>query len=335
MDRIAVVTGGAGFIGSHAVDSLLARKFKVRIIDNLSGGRLSNLQHGNSSNEVEFFESDICTLDRTSAIFRGADLVLHFAGMGDIVPSVERPYDYMKTNVIGTVRVLEAARYAGVRQFVYAASSSCYGADPPTPTDETAPIVTEYPYALSKFQGEQLVLHWSRVYGLSANAIRIFNAYGVRSRTSGAYGAVMGVFLKQKLEGAPFTVVGDGRQMRDFVYVTDVAEAFVLAGLSDYTCRVWNLGSGKPQSINDLVELLGGDVVRLPERPGEPNVTWADISAIQGDLRWSPKVSFAEGVKEVLINIEKWKDAPLWDEASIYRATQSWFRALGSGGVAT
>ncbi len=330
--RIAVVTGGAGFIGSHAVDSLLRRGFKVRIIDDLSGGRLRNVEHVIDLDEVDFFEMDICTLERQSRIFEGTDLVLHFAGVGDIVPSVERPHDYMRINVLGTVRALEAARYAKVRRFVYAASSSCYGANPPAPTDELAPIVTEYPYALSKYQGEQAVFHWSNVYGLSANAIRIFNAYGTRSRTSGAYGAVMGVFLKQKLEGAPFTVVGDGSQLRDFVYVTDVAEAFVLAAMSTHTGRVWNLGSGNPQSINHLVELLGGDVVNLPRRPGEPHVTWADSTAIRNDLGWAQKVSFEEGVNQILDNIAYWKDAPLWDEKSIAQATESWFHTLGSGG---
>lgn len=332
MSRIAVVTGGAGFIGSHAVDSLLSRGFQVRIIDDLSGGRLRNVEHVVDLDEVDFFEMDICALERQSPIFEGTDLVLHFAGVGDIVPSVERPHDYMRVNVLGTVRALEAARYSKVRRFVYAASSSCYGANPPTPTDELAPIVAEYPYALSKYQGEQAVFHWSNVYGLSANAIRIFNAYGTRSRTSGAYGAVMGVFLKQKLEGAPFTVVGDGSQLRDFVFVTDVAEAFVLAALSSHSGRVWNLGSGAPQSINHLVELLGGDVVYLPRRPGEPDVTWADSTAIRNDLGWSPKVSFEEGVEQILENIAYWKDAPLWDERAIAQATESWFHTLGAGG---
>ena len=330
--RIAVVTGGAGFIGSHAVDCLLNNGFDVRIVDNLSGGRLENIQHVLDDRAVDLFEVDVCTISHDSPIFMGADLVLHFAGVGDIVPSVQNPLDYMRTNVLGTVRVLEAARYSSVRRVVYAASSSCYGANPPTPTNELAPIDLMYPYALSKYQGEQAAFHWSRVYGLSVNSIRIFNAYGTRSRTSGAYGAVMGVFLKQKLEGAPFTVVGSGQQLRDFVYVTDVAEAFVSAGLSPMSGCVWNLGSGHPQSINRLVQLLGGDVVHLPKRPGEPESTWADPGRIRADLGWSSRVSFEEGVDLILGNIEYWSDAPLWDEQSIAEATRSWFRSLGQEG---
>lgn len=328
--RVAVVTGGAGFIGSHAVDCLVARGYSVRVIDDLSGGRLANLEVALAGGNVTLHEQDICALEPDSAVFTGAELVLHFAGIGDIVPSVERPMDYMTTNVIGTVRVLEASRAAGVRRLVYAASSSCYGAKPPTPTSEQAPIVTEYPYALSKHLGEQAAFHWMHVYGLSVNSIRIFNAYGTRSRTSGAYGAVFGVFLKQKLANAPFTVVGDGSQGRDFVYVTDVAEAFVRAAESDLAGRVWNLGCSNPQTINRLVELLGGPVVNLPKRPGEPDVTWADTAAIQRDLQWVPQISFEEGVARVLADIEYWAEAPLWDEASIASATASWFDMLSS-----
>jgi UDP-glucose 4-epimerase len=327
-EPIAVVTGGAGFIGSHAVDALLARGFSVRVVDDLRGGRLANLAHVLDGGRVDFHEIDICDLSPDSAIFTGADLVLHFAGIGDIVPSVERPADYMQTNVMGTVRVLEAARHAQVRRLVYSASSSCYGAHPPVPTDEDCPIVTEYPYALSKYLGEQAAFHWMKVYGLSVNSIRIFNAYGTRSRTSGAYGAVFGVFLKQKLAGKPFTVVGDGTQRRDFVFVTDVAEAFVRAALVEESGRIWNLGSGNPQSVNRLVELLGGPVVHIPRRPGEPAATWADPTAINRDLDWVPTVSFEQGVATVVENIDYWAEAPLWDEESIATATEPWFRLL-------
>ena len=220
--------------------------------------------------------------------------------------------------------MLEAARHAGVKRFVYAASSSCYGlAD--VPTREDHPIDTKYPYALSKYMGELAALHWHKVYGLPVNVIRIFNAYGTRSRTSGAYGAVFGVFLRQKLAGQPFTVVGDGTQRRDFLYVTDVAEAFVAAAETSRIGEIWNLGAGNPQSVNRLVELLGGTVTYIPKRPGEPDCTWADIAKITSELRWAPKVSFEEGVGRILDNIDYWREAPLWDAASIATATKTWF----------
>jgi UDP-glucose 4-epimerase len=325
--RIAVVTGGAGFIGSHMVDLLVERGYAVRVIDNLVGGREANLEHHKRNADVVLARSDIRDFEPGDKLFDGADCVFHFAGIGDIVPSIERPMEYMSVNVQGTVHMLECARHAGAKKFVYAASSSCYGLAA-TPTREDHPIAPQYPYALSKYQGEQAVLHWHKVYRLPVNSIRIFNAYGTRSRTSGAYGAVFGVFLRQKLAGKPFTVVGDGRQSRDFLYASDVAGAFLMAGETDRSGEIWNLGAGNPQPVNRLVELLDGPVVHIPKRPGEPDCTFADISKIRHDLGWTQKVSFEEGVRRVLANIEYWRDAPLWDPDSIANATAGWFKAL-------
>jgi UDP-glucose 4-epimerase len=328
--QIAVVTGGAGFIGSHMVDHLLDRNYRVRVIDNLSGGRLANLAHHRGNPDLAFEQADIRDLEPDAALFDGADYVLHFAGIGDIVPSIERPIEYMDTNVQGTVRVLECARRAGVRKFVYAASSSCYGLAS-VPTREDHPIAPQYPYALSKYQGEQAAFHWHRVYRLPVNSIRIFNAYGTRVRTTGAYGAVFGVFFKQKLASKPFTVVGDGTQKRDFLYASDVASAFLLAAESEKAGEIWNLGAGNPQSVNRLVELIGGDVVHIPKRPGEPDVTWADISKIKSELGWRPRIAFEQGVGWMMAEIDNWRDAPLWDPESIRQATRTWFEALAAG----
>ena len=180
--KIAVVTGGAGFIGSHMVDLLAARGYVVRIIDNLAGGREANIAHHGNNADVVFKRSDIRDCEPGDAVFENADYVFHFAGIGDIVPSIERPIEYMSVNAQGTVRVLECARQAGVNKFVYAASSSCYGIAA-TPTREDHPITPQYPYALSKYQGEQAAFHWHKVYQLPVNSVRIFNAYGTRSRT--------------------------------------------------------------------------------------------------------------------------------------------------------
>ncbi len=321
---LAVVTGGAGFIGSHMVDLLVARGYRVHVIDNLIGGRRENLAHHEGNPEVLLYPLDIRALEAGHESFAGAELVFHFAGIGDIVPSIERPLDYMSVNVQGTVQVLECARAAQVRKLVYAASSSCYGLAA-TPTREDHPLDPKYPYALSKLQGEQAAFHWHKVYGLPVNSIRIFNAYGTRSRTSGAYGAVFGVFLRQKLAGAPLTVVGDGSQSRDFLYVTDVAAAFLAAALHPGAGQVYNLGAGKPQTVNRLAELLGGERVTLPKRPGEPDCTWAEINKIQTELGWSPQVSFEQGVAEILAQIDYWRNAPLWDAISIANATKTWF----------
>lgn len=327
---VAVVTGGAGFIGSHMVDLLIEGGYEVRVIDNLVGGREENLAHLRDDRLV-FERRDIRSFMPDDTLFRGAKYVFHFAGIGDIVPSIERPLEYMSANVQGTAHMLECARHAGVKKFVYAASSSCYGlADVPTREDHrTDP---QYPYALSKYQGEQACFHWHRVYRLPVNSIRIFNAYGTRSRTSGAYGAVFGVFLKQKLEGKPFTVVGDGTQSRDFLYVTDVVRAFYSAAEADQVGEIYNLGAGNPQAVNRLIALLGGPVVHIPKRPGEPDCTWADITKIKTQLGWAQRITFEEGVQRILDNIEYWRNAPLWDPETIAKATKTWFVMLSSKG---
>lgn len=327
---LAVVTGGAGFIGSHMVDLLLEQGFRVHVIDNLVSGREENLAHLKSNPDVAVEFRDLLDYGPSDSFFDGASYIFHFAGIGDIVPSIEQPMKYMAANVQGTVHALECARaqQRTLKKMVYAASSSCYGLARELPTTEHAPISTEYPYALSKYQGEQALLHWGKVYKLPVNAIRIFNAYGTRSRTTGAYGAVIGVFLKQKLEGKPFTVVGDGTQKRDFLYATDVARAFLAVAERGHLSEVYNLGAGNPQSVNRLVELLGGDVTYIPKRPGEPDVTWADISKIQAHTGWKPLVSFEQGIQKVLDNIDYWRNAPLWDPASIEKATKVWFDSL-------
>jgi len=326
--KVAVVTGGAGFIGSHVVDLLLTKGFEVRIIDNLIGGREANFaQHANNS-ALRFEKRDIRKIKSKDLIFKDVKYVLHFAGIGDIVPSIEAPEEYMDVNVQGTIKVLEAARWNDASKFVYAASSSCYGIAT-TPTDEEHSIHPQYPYALSKYMGEQASFHWNKVYGLPVNSLRIFNAFGTRSRTSGAYGAVFGVFLRQILANTPLTVVGDGNQRRDFLYVTDVAQAFFAAAGTKLSGQIWNLGAGSPQSILHLVKLLRGTATFIPKRPGEPSCTHANINKIRRDLNWSPKISFEEGVAKTLDDINYWKEAPLWDSASIENATKKWFQYLG------
>jgi UDP-glucose 4-epimerase len=328
MENIAVVTGGAGFIGSHMVDLLIDRGFSVRVIDNLTGGHRKNLDHLAGNLKLVCHWQDIRELEPSSDIFKGAKFVFHLAGIGDIVPSIEKPVSYMDVNVQGTVRVLECARAAAVQKLVYASSSSCYGLAA-TPTDEQHPIAPQYPYALSKYLGEQTAFHWHQVYALPVNAICIFNAYGPRVRTTGVYGAVFGVFLRQKLAGKPYTVVGDGTQTRDFVYVTDVAAAFLAAAETEIVGERFNVGAGNPQSINQLVELLGGKVTYVPKRPGEPHCTWANIDKITSLIGWRPVVSFEQGVRNMTGEIDRWNDAPLWDPDSIAKATETWFRYLG------
>lgn len=331
MTKHTLVTGGAGFIGSHLVERLLSEGHQVTVVDNFSTGRMQNLAHLQNCPTLRIEKVDVTNFAGLCSLFEGVDWVFHLAGLADIVPSIQNPLGYHTANVDGTISVVEAARLTRVQRLVYAASSSCYGLPDIFPTPETAPIRPMYPYALTKNLGEQYVLHWHKIYGLPANALRLFNVYGPRSRTTGAYGAVFGVFLAQKLAGKPFTVVGDGTQTRDFTFVTDVADAFLETAKSDISGEVFNVGSGNTYSINSLVRLLGGDVTYIDKRPGEPDCTFADTSRIRNALGWQPKVAFEDGVKIMLDNIEMWRNAPVWDPASVLEATRDWFKYLGKG----
>ena len=324
-----IVTGGAGFIGSHITERLLGDGHEVTVLDNFSTGRQENLRHLTEFENLNVVHADISVQEEIAEYFEGMDWVFHIAALADIVPSIVNPSLYHKSNVDGTVSILEASRNARVKRFIYAASSSCYGLTKKFPTPESAKTEPEYPYALTKFIGEQYVMHWGKVYDLPVVSLRMFNVYGPRSRTSGTYGAVFGVFLAQKLAGKPFTVVGDGTQTMDFVYVRDVADAYLKAAESNVTNEIFNVGSGNAYSINRLVELLGGDVIFVPKRPGEPDCTFGDISKIKGTLGWHPKVTFEEGVKTMLKNIEYWNEAPVWEPEAINEATEEWFKYLG------
>lgn len=324
-----LVTGGAGFIGSHLVDRLLADAHEVAVLDNFSTGRQENLMHHHNEKRLRLIEVDVQNRAAIHKYFNDVDWVFHLAALADIVPSIENPEAYFRSNVDGTLAVLEAVRNSpGIKKFLYAASCSCYGIPRQYPTPETAPIKPQYPYALTKYLGEQMVLHWGRLYKIPVVSLRLFNVYGPRSRTSGTYGAVLGVFLAQKLAGRPFTVVGNGEQTRDFTYVTDVVDAFICAAESEHINEIFNVGSGATCSINQLVKQLGGEVEYIPRRPGEPDCTFADITRITELLGWRPRVSFAEGVAKVLENIEYWRQAPLWTRESIAGATKGWFKYL-------
>lgn len=324
----AIVTGGAGFIGSHMVDLLIENNFEVVIIDNLVNGRVDNFSHHKGN--VTFHNLDLCKTVNLIDYIQGADYVFHFAALADIVPSINNPIQYHKANVEGTLNLLEACKdLKGLKKFIYAASSSCYGIPEKYPTPETSAIKPEYPYAHTKRVGEEYALHWATVYNIPVISMRFFNVYGPRHRTSGAYGAVFGVFLAQRINNKPLTIVGDGEQTRDFTFVTDVVNACYVASQSEFSNQIFNVGSGNTYSINYLAELLGGEKIYIPKRPGEPQCTFADISKINKLLDWSPSVKFEDGVKIMFDNIDFWKDAPIWNENSIKEATQVWFDCLG------
>ena len=269
-----VVTGGAGFIGSHLVDRLVADGRQVRVIDNFRKGSPQNLEQHEGCKSVEIVRADVTDLDALGHALEGAERVFHLAALADIVPSIEHPEIYFQSNVVGTLNVLQAAHAVGVKRLVYAASSSCYGIPDEYPTSEAAEIRPQYPYALTKYMGEQLVTHWGEVYNLPALSLRFFNVYGPRVRTDGAYGAVFGVFLAQLIAGKPLTIVGDGTQTRDFTFVTDAVDALITAADSDKSGNILNVGSRNTYSVNRLVELrtagrqFSGAYSQAPGRTG-------------------------------------------------------------------
>ncbi len=319
-----IVTGGCGFLGSHLVEHLVKKNHEVIVIDNLSTGNIKNIKNL----KVKFVKADIANKEKISKYFKNVDWVFHIAALADIVPSIENPKNYFSSNVIGTFNVIELCKNKKIKKFIYISSSSCYGIPKFYPTKENSKIKTEYPYALTKYLGEEIVMHWGKVYKIPVVSLRCFNIYGPKSRTSGTYGAVMGVFLAQKLKKKPFTIVGDGNQKRDFTYVTDVVEAIITAAKSRIKNEIFNLGTGKSISINYLAKLIKGKITYIPKRPGEPNITLADIKKIKKKLNWKPKVSIEQGVKKVLLEIDFWKNAPVWTKDKIKIATKSWFKYL-------
>lgn len=329
----AIVTGGAGFIGSHLIDKLLNeyKDIKITVLDNFSTGRKENLDH--IKDRIKIIECDLSIRGIWENEFNEVSYVFHLAALADVVPSIKNPLEYFNSNVNGTFNVLEACKNKNIKKLVYSASSSCYGIPENYPTKEDSKIDTQYPYALTKRMGEELVLHWSKIFNVPSVSLRLFNVYGPRSRTSGTYGAVIGVFLAQKIAGKPYTVVGDGNQTRDFTFVSDVVGAFIKVAVSNLSGEILNVGSGNTTSVNRLVELIGNkdsQKIFIPKRPGEPECTFANIKKISSLINWTPIVSIEEGVKIILENIDYWKEAPVWTPELINEETKDWFKYLGN-----
>ena len=322
-----LITGGAGFIGSHVSELLLNKGYKIIIIDNFATGRLENLKKLNKS-KIKIINADVSNYNKIEKNFKNIEYVFHLAALADIVPSIEEPDKYFKSNVTGTLNILKASKKHNVKKVIYAASASCYGIVRKFPTNENEKIITEYPYALTKNLGEQLLVHWSKVFKLSTISLRLFNVYGLRSRTTGAYGAMFGVFLAQKMNKKPLTIVGNGKQTRDFTYVSDVANAFYKAATSKIFHEIFNVGTGKPTSVNFIAKKLGGEIVKIPKRPGEPDKSQADIKKIKKYLKWKPSISIDQGIKIMLDNIKDWKKAPVWTPKKIKVKTKKWFKYL-------
>ena len=295
----ALVTGGAGFIGSNLVERLIKDGHNVAIVDNLSTGKRENLHK-----DAEFFEFDISDLDAIKPAFVDRDVVFHIAALPRLTRSIEDPASTFKSNVTGTLNVLLAARDTGAKRLVYSASSSAYGFQEKLPLSEDMPAKPVNPYGLSKYIGEELCAQFTNFYGFDTISLRYFNVYGPHMDIEGEYSTVIGKFLRLKSEGKPLTIVGDGKQTRDFTNVRDVVEANVLASQIDNgNGEVINIGAGNNHSVQEIADIVGGEQVYVPERPGEVKDTLADISKAKKILGWEPKISLKEGINQLMKNV--------------------------------
>ncbi len=294
----SIVTGGAGFIGSNLVDRLVKEGHKVIVLDNFISGKKKNLSHHSKKN-VTIINLDISSNKNLIKYFKGINFVFHLAGLAEIIPSFKNPKKYLINNTLGTLNVLEAAKKAKIKKFIYAASSSCYGVPKKIPTSESESVETNHPYAFTKFLGEKAVINYANLFRMPNISCRFFNVYGPRLNDKGQYGAVFSNFLTQKKKNKPLTIVGNGHQTRDFIHVDDLTSAFVKIIKSNFKNKIYNLGSGKETSINKIANIIGGKKIFIPNRPGEPNRSCANISKIKNDINWQPKISIKNGIRKL------------------------------------
>lgn len=294
-NKKAVVTGGAGFIGSHLVDALVERGYEAHVIDNLSAGKKENVNP-----KAMLHIADICDYEAIAPIIGGATYVFHLAALPRVQYSIEYPAETNKVNVGGTVNVLKAAEKSGVKRVIYSASSSAYGDQPKLPLTEDMCAMPKSPYGLQKYIGELYARMWSEIHGLSTISLRYFNIYGPRYNALGAYALVIGKFLEQRKRGEPMTITGDGKQTRDFTSVKDAVRANIIAAEHPRAFRgeVFNIGAGDNHSVNQVAEFIGGETKYITARL-EPHDTLADISKAKRELGWEPEVRLPDGIAEL------------------------------------
>ena len=294
MEKI-IVTGGAGFIGSHIVDALVGISYEVHIVDNLSAGKKENINP-----QAIFHNVDIRNKEKLIEIFKDVKYVFHEAAMPQVQYSIENPIETHDVNVTGLLNVLEASRLNGVKRVIFAASSAAYGDQDTLPLVETMIQNPLSPYGAHKYIGEVYCKLWTDLYGIETVSLRYFNVYGLRQSIGGSYPCVVAKFVDLYKQGKPLTITGDGNQTRSFINVTDVAQANIMAMKIEKVGHgeVINIGTDETYSINKIAELIGGEVVYVEKRV-EPYATEASIVKAKELLDWSPKITLEEGILEL------------------------------------
>ncbi len=300
-----LITGGAGFIGSHLCENLKNDKRikKIYIIDNLKSGSKKNISVFLKNKKIKFIKQDIKNIKNIKNYFKNVSIVFHLAGLVDVANSINNPHKYIRNNVLGTLNVLECMRLYNVKKIIYAASSSCYGNVGKNSISESQKINPESPYAFTKNSAEELIKLFSIMNKINFISLRLFNVYGPRAKMTGNYASVISIFLRQKKNNKPLTIVGDGNQRRDFVHVADVVEAFKRASFSKNKNKIYNIGTGNSVTINSIANIFGGKKKFISKRVGDLKFSKAKISKIKKDLKWVPKKKLKKSIQELIKNL--------------------------------
>ena len=300
-----LITGGAGFIGSHLSENLKNDKRikKIYIIDNLISGSKKNISGILKDKKIKFIKQDIKNINKIKNYFKNVSVVFHLAGLVDVANSINNPLKYLKNNLLGTLNILECMKIYNVKKIIFAASSSCYGNAGKNSINESQKVEPESPYAYSKNSAEELIKLFSKINKTNFVSLRLFNVYGPRAKMTGNYASVISIFLRQKKNNKPLTIVGDGNQSRDFVHVLDVVEAFKKASFSKNKNKVYNIGTGKSETINKIAKIFGGKKKFISKRAGDLRFSKAKISKVKKDLKWIPKKKLNKSIQELIKNL--------------------------------
>jgi UDP-glucose 4-epimerase len=300
----SLVTGGAGFIGSHIVDALIKKEHTVIVIDNESAETHDSFWY---NPRAKYYKHDICDIESTKNLYKDVDYVFHCAAESRIQPTILNPIGAVKTNILGTATVLQLSREASVKKVIYSSTSSAYGVKNPVPFNETMPDDCLNPYSIAKVSGEKLCSLYTRLYGLKTIILRYFNVYGPREPLRGPYAPVVGLFIRQYKSGNPLTIIGDGTQRRDFTHIDDIINANILAMYNDSHANygeIFNVGTGKNHSITELASMISDQTINLSPRPAEAHITLANNEKIKTILKWTPTKKLEDYIKECLLNKE-------------------------------